>query len=143
MWSSTLVEDNELAGIATKMMLETLPCQIEIAKTMATALAKLDQPFQLAILDLGLPDGDGLTIARFIRKFPAPLGSIPIVILTAHGDEQQKEEAFQIGCNGFLTKPLTPELCQAIFSLVQSPKDEHYFLENIYLNLCQIFPLQS
>ena len=124
-----LVEDNELVGLATKMMFETLHCHIEIAKTMATALAKLEQTFQLAILDIGLPDGDGLIIARFIRKFPAPLGSIPIIILTAHGDEQQKEEAFQMGCNGFLTKPLTPELCQEILSLAQSPR-ENYFLEN-------------
>jgi CheY-like chemotaxis protein len=126
-----LVEDDDLSGLVAKMTFEKFHCHIEIAKTMATALAKLNETFQLAVLDLGLPDGDGLTIARFMRKFPAPLGSIPIVILTAHGDEEQKELAFQIGCNGFLIKPLTPELCQEMLQcLVQSPIDKNYFLEN-------------
>src|ERR1700722_2365787 len=126
-----LVEDNELAGLAAKMMFERLHCHIEIAKNMAAAFEKLDESWQLAILDLGLPDGDGLTIARFIRKYPDPIGSIPIVILTAHGDEAQKETAFQIGCNGFLQKPLTTELCEEMLQrLVQSPIDENYFMEN-------------
>lgn len=125
------VEDNQLMAAAMKRMFESLHCHIEIAGGMAAAFEKLDEPFNLVILDLGLPDGDGLTIARFIRRYPGAIRSTPIVILTAHGDEQQKETAFQMGCNAFLKKPLSTELCEELLQrFVQLPIDEMYFMEN-------------
>jgi CheY-like chemotaxis protein len=124
------VEDNQLIAAATKMMFESLNCQIEIAGSMAAAFEKLDESFNLAILDLGLPDGDGLTIAHFIRKYPGAISSVPIVILTAHGDEAQKETAFQMGCNAFLKKPLSTELCEQMLQRFVFEYDETYFMEN-------------
>lgn len=55
----------------------------------------------LVILDLGLPDMDGLEVCRRIRSFSAA----PIVVLSAYGDEHRKVEALDGGADDFVTKP--------------------------------------
>jgi two-component system KDP operon response regulator KdpE len=55
----------------------------------------------LVILDLGLPDLDGLEVCRRIREF----SSVPIVVLSAYGDEHRKVEALDGGADDFITKP--------------------------------------
>ena len=53
------------------------------------------------ILDLGLPDLDGLEVCRRIREF----SDVPIVVLSAYGDERRKVEALDGGADDFITKP--------------------------------------
>jgi len=55
----------------------------------------------LVILDLGLPDVDGLEVCRHIREF----SDVPIVVLSAYGDERRKVEALDSGADDFVTKP--------------------------------------
>ena len=55
----------------------------------------------LVILDLGLPDVDGLDVCRRIRQF----SDVPIVVLSAYGDERRKVEALDSGADDFVTKP--------------------------------------
>jgi two-component system, OmpR family, KDP operon response regulator KdpE len=56
---------------------------------------------ELVILDLGLPDLDGLEVCRRI----GPFSNIPIVVLSAYGDEHRKVEALDGGADDFITKP--------------------------------------
>ncbi len=55
----------------------------------------------LVILDLGLPDLDGLEVCRRVREF----SNVPIVVLSAYGDERRKVEALDSGADDFVTKP--------------------------------------
>ena len=55
----------------------------------------------LVILDLGLPDLDGLEVCRRIREF----SNVPVVVLSAYGDERRKVEALDGGADDFITKP--------------------------------------
>src|SRR5580700_2340555 len=55
----------------------------------------------LVILDLGLPDIDGIEVCRRIRAF----SGVPIVVLSAYGDERRKVEALDSGADDFVTKP--------------------------------------
>src|ERR1700677_1026844 len=55
----------------------------------------------LVILDLGLPDLDGIEVCRRIRDF----SQVPIVVLFAYGDERRKVEALDSGADDFVTKP--------------------------------------
>lgn len=55
----------------------------------------------LVILDLGLPDMDGIEVCRRIRTF----SSVPVVVLSAYGDERRKVEALDGGADDFVTKP--------------------------------------
>ncbi len=55
----------------------------------------------LVILDLGLPDLDGVEVCRRIREF----SKVPILVLSAYGDERRKVEALDSGADDFVTKP--------------------------------------
>lgn len=64
--------------------------------------AAIDQP-ELVILDLGLPDIDGVEVCRRIRGW----SNVPIVVLSAHGLEERKIEALDQGADDFVTKPFS------------------------------------
>jgi len=72
--------------------------------------------FDLYLLDLWLPDGEGLQLARLIREFDP---NTPIVFFSAAAYEADRREALEAGAQAFLTKPATPsELCDVINALV-------------------------
>jgi CheY-like chemotaxis protein len=62
--------------------------------------------FDLVILDMQMPEMDGLMLAREIRRLPAPMSNLPLVMLTSlgHGDAKELVEEFA----AFLTKPIKP-----------------------------------
>jgi two-component system KDP operon response regulator KdpE len=72
------------------------------AETAAVALAEIrgHEP-DIVILDLGLPDSDGLDVIRAIRSS----SPVPIVVLSSRGDERGKVEALDLGADDYLTKP--------------------------------------
>jgi two-component system KDP operon response regulator KdpE len=76
-----------------------------VATTVAEALdvAALHAP-DAAILDLLLPDGDGIEITRRLREWSA----VPIIVLSAVGEEEQKIRALQAGADDYVTKPFSP-----------------------------------
>ena len=64
--------------------------------------------FDLIITDLNMPNMDGLTMIRELRKFPAHCGT-PIIFLTTESDESIKQQAKAAGATGWLVKPFVPE----------------------------------
>jgi two-component system KDP operon response regulator KdpE len=75
------------------------------AATAAEALdaAALRSP-DAAILDLVLPDGDGIEVTRRLREWSA----LPIIVLSAVGEEDQKVRALEAGADDYVTKPFSP-----------------------------------
>jgi two-component system KDP operon response regulator KdpE len=72
------------------------------ADTAAAALAEIrNHEPDVVILDLGLPDSDGLDVIRAVRRDSA----VPIVVLSSRGDERGKVEALDLGADDYLTKP--------------------------------------
>ncbi|MEZ4389668.1 MAG: response regulator [Polyangiales bacterium] len=72
------------------------------AGTLAEALAALTaQAPELVLLDLGLPDGDGIDFTRGVRGW----SHVPIIVLSARGREADKVEALDAGADDYLTKP--------------------------------------
>ncbi|HEX2428385.1 MAG TPA: response regulator transcription factor [Gaiellaceae bacterium] len=70
----------------------------------ALALARAKTP-ALVVLDLGLPDVDGLDVARELRR----LGDTPIVMLTARGDESDRIVGLELGADDYVVKPFSPK----------------------------------
>src|SRR6186997_1372568 len=69
----------------------------------ALALARTKKP-DLVVLDLGLPEVDGLDVTRALRKH----SNVPIIMLTARVDESDKLIGLELGADDYLTKPFSP-----------------------------------
>jgi two-component system phosphate regulon response regulator OmpR len=71
--------------------------------------ARRGAPFALAVLDLMLPDGDGLAFCRALRAEPDPaLAELGVVMLTARGDEADRVVGLELGADDYLAKPFHP-----------------------------------
>lgn len=97
-----VVEDESNIRNVVGTILETNDYQMIPAKTcqMAKTLFASHNP-DLAILDLGLPDADGMEFIRFVRA----TSRMPIIVLSARDNEQDKVQALDLGANDYVTKP--------------------------------------
>jgi DNA-binding response OmpR family regulator len=68
----------------------------------------LAQPAPLVILDLMLPDMDGLEVCRSIRALPNAFAKIPVLMLTAKGDPMDRVVGLELGADDYLSKPFEP-----------------------------------
>jgi len=75
----------------------------------------------LILLDLMLPDTDGLEVCRHIRK-SEDLAAIPVIMLTARGDESDKVVGLELGADDYITKPFSiKELVARIHAVLRRP----------------------
>jgi two-component system, cell cycle response regulator DivK len=65
----------------------------------------LAQPPDLILMDLSMPDMDGLTATKHIRSMPE-LHNIPIIALTANAMESDRDRSLEAGCDGYIKKPI-------------------------------------
>jgi len=102
-----LIVDDEPSILATMApLLRARGYEVATATTGYAALEAVDrQPPQLVILDLGLPDLDGVEVCRRLREGRA----VPIVVLSARGAEQDKVAALDAGADDYVTKPFGAE----------------------------------
>jgi two-component system KDP operon response regulator KdpE len=84
---------------------------VEAATAAAAKVAATSQPPELVLLDLGLPDGDGLDVLRALREWTR----VPVIVLSAREREGDKVAALDAGADDYLTKPFgTGELMARI-----------------------------
>ena len=97
-----IVEDDDGTRRALARDLELHGYKVEQAGDGRTALARweLRRP-DLVLIDLGLPDMDGLRIVRLIRREAAT----PVIVLSARGEERTKIDALELGADDYVTKP--------------------------------------
>ena len=112
-----LIEDDKEIRRFVRSVLATSGFHVWEAETAERGLieAATRQP-ELVILDLGLPDRDGLEVIRDLRTWTA----IPILILSARGEEAQKVAALDAGADDYLSKPFgVPELLARMRALLR------------------------
>jgi two-component system KDP operon response regulator KdpE len=91
---------------ALRVILRDAGFDVITATTATEALDKItDQPPDAAIVDLVLPDRDGVDVTRAIREW----SSLPILVLSAVGEEAEKVRALNAGADDYLTKPFGPD----------------------------------
>ena len=101
-----LVDDEVSIQRALAPLLRSRGYEVEVAGSAADALEALrGRPPDLIVLDLGLPDLDGVEVCRRIRA-ESP---VPIVVLSARGGEADKVAALDLGADDYVTKPFSPE----------------------------------
>ena len=100
-----LIEDDVRLAAMVAEYLGGAGFRIELAAAGAAGLAKLDaQPFDALVLDLTLPDLDGLEVCRQLRA----KHDIPVLMLTARGDAMDRVVGLEIGADDYLPKPFEP-----------------------------------
>lgn len=101
------VEDNEINQfvLTERLTLEGYDVLQAFDEKEATMQLESEQPISLILLDIGLPNKDGISIAAELRA-SQKYHAIPIFFLTAHATEDYRQKATALGINDFFTKPI-------------------------------------
>ena len=122
-----LVDDVELNRLVALALLEETGVQVDTAENGLQAVTMAEEnDYDLVLMDIQMPEMDGLTATREIRKRPW-LQQLPILAMTAHVREPDREQSLAAGMNEHLAKPVDQdELYRALFKWIphQSP-DPH------------------
>lgn len=113
-----LVEDETNIRNLVATLLEAAGYQTISAETCSQAqtLFRSHMP-DLIVLDLGLPDRDGLSLLRTVRE----IAPTPVIVLSARSEERDKVEALDMGANDYVTKPFgSAELLARVRSVLRS-----------------------
>ena len=113
-----LVEDDKILGTAVRESLHYAGYAADLVDTAQAALHALGcEHFDLLVLDLGLPDRDG---TRLIAELRQRRISLPILVLTARDDIEERIRALDTGADDYMIKPVaTGELCARIRALLR------------------------
>ncbi|PHQ27340.1 DNA-binding response regulator [Marinobacter guineae] len=113
-----LVEDDRLLADGLSSQLEKAGFSVDATYTAKEALILAEQEdYRAVVLDLGLPDGNGLDV---LRKWRMNRIGFPVLILTARGDWQDKVNGLKAGADDYLAKPFqTEELIARLNAIVR------------------------
>ncbi len=120
-----VVDDNETNGIILVKMLERFGCGAEAVTNGAEAIRALKEagmegnPFQILFLDMQMPGMDGEHTATIVRHTPG-INTIPIIILTSLGRRGEVSHVRDMGCDGYLIKPIRQSFLLDAISTVMS-----------------------
>jgi two-component system sensor histidine kinase/response regulator len=118
-----LVEDNLVNQQVALAFLSLGGLQVTIANNGREALDWVKRaPFDLVLMDMQMPEVDGLQATRMIRQLPQ-VAQLPIVAMTAAAMEEDKQECFAAGMNQHISKPIDPqELVRVLLEWIPRPR---------------------
>ena len=100
-----LVEDDQVIAKNLSLLLQSEGYSVAHAATQTEALSKLETGcFNLALVDISLPDGNGFAVYTAIKS----AADIPVIFLTASGDEASVVTGLNMGADDYITKPFRP-----------------------------------
>ena len=110
-----VAEDHPINRKVVGMLLQTMGHQVTFAEDGLKALdLARSQDFDVVLMDIHMPEMDGLTSTRHIRELPTPRSQVPIVALTADVMNDAEQRAMDAGMNAFLAKPLRKAQLEAV-----------------------------
>jgi two-component system KDP operon response regulator KdpE len=117
-----VVDDEPQIVRGLKVILRDAGYEVETAETAEQALAELSvRPPDAVVLDLVLPDGSGVDVCREVRGW----SRLPILVLSAVGDEREKVRALDAGADDYVTKPFgTEELLARLRAVLRRGVEE-------------------
>jgi CheY-like chemotaxis protein len=120
-----LVEDGAINREVAMGLLELKGHHVETAENGLEALAVLkNHTFDVILMDLEMPEMDGMEAAKEIRRIEALSGGrVPIIAMTAHAVHGYREQCLAAGMDGYVTKPIWPdELFAAVWAAAGAPR---------------------
>lgn len=111
-----LVEDDETVSEVVERYLEREGFRVEVVSDGADAVGRFDEEVDVIVLDIMLPSMDGLEVCRRLRTTSA----VPIIMLTALGEESDRIMGLELGADDYLAKPFSPrELTARVKSVLR------------------------
>ncbi len=110
-----VVEDNKVNQLLATSLLRKAGASAEVAENGLLAIARLERgpgDFDVVLMDVQMPELDGLETTRALRR-RSEFQKLPIIALTAHALEEERERCLAAGMNGYLSKPIEVELFYA------------------------------
>jgi CheY-like chemotaxis protein len=111
--SVLIAEDNEINALLARSALTKSGHRVEVVSNGKAALAALTERgrhFDVVLMDLHMPVMDGLDAISYLRRYEDEHGipPVPVLVLSADGQDETRQSLLTHGANGFLTKPLDP-----------------------------------
>jgi len=124
-----LTEDNPVNQRVARTVLERQGHTVVVAHNGREALARVQaERFDVVLMDIQMPEMDGLAATRAIREIESASGAhVPIIGLTAHAMKGDRERCFAAGMDGYVSKPIRPAALFAAMdqAIGQQPAAEH------------------
>ena len=113
-----VVEDNSVNQLVALGQLQKLGHECVVAASGLEAIEALSEGgFDLVLMDCQMPQMDGYEATRRVRALPPPLGTVPIIAITAHALPGEREKCLAAGMNDYLAKPVSLEQLGAVTRL--------------------------
>ncbi len=101
-----VVEDNAVNQMVARRMLEKIGCKVYVAGNGIEAVGAVTQfSYDLILMDISMPEMDGIAATKKIRKLQKNGENVPIIAMTAHAMKEEKEEFLAAGMDDYLQKP--------------------------------------
>ena len=120
-----IIEDDNLLRKALDTSLKNQGYTTILAGSRKEAIKNIDSSVDLLIVDIGLPDGDGINLYQELQKN----GRIPAIFLTAKDDEKDMLKAFDTGADDYVVKPFSIKVLLKRIEVVLKRKSN----ENIFM----------
>ncbi|MBU0944378.1 MAG: response regulator [Proteobacteria bacterium] len=136
-----LAEDNHINQIVARELLESVGVIVEIANNGQEAVHILQdrgEEFDGVLMDVQMPVMDGYEATKVIRSNPV-LSGLPVIAVTAHAMQSDRDKCIQAGMNDYVAKPITPELLFSVITRWMRPDQ----LEPMYREDQTVFALQK
>jgi len=125
-WAKLLIaEDEDTLSFFLRQSLEdsTPPLLVEVVDAGDQALKKvLTDKFDLLIVDLRLPDMDGLALIKAVRQFDP---FMKVIVMTAYGSPEMEKEAKKLGIHGYVTKPFVIDDMKKMITQIMADKSSY------------------
>lgn len=98
-----LVEDNDSIILGLEYLFKEEKFEFDFAKLKKNAIEKIEKEnFDIVLIDIGLPDGNGFEVCKYIKEYRKQL---PIIFLTANDEEKDVVYGLDLGAEDYITKP--------------------------------------
>ncbi|MCG8321973.1 MAG: response regulator [Cytophagales bacterium] len=104
-----LVEDNDMIQVLAQKYLESWHILVDVVDNGRLAMEKLENGvYDLVLMDIRMPEMNGFETTKKIRSKGGKISGIPIIAMTAHAFEKEKQKCLAMGMNDYISKPFKP-----------------------------------
>jgi PAS domain S-box-containing protein len=113
-----VAEDNQVNQLLVSALLRRLGCQVDLVSNGLEAISAVQRiPYDLILMDVQMPEMDGIAASQAIRRLPGEVRRIPIVALTANAMAGQREEYIEAGMDDYVSKPI--DMAQLMSAMIR------------------------